>query len=199
MGRPGAASARRRSRRPRLPRTPLIWRAPSPQPDPLGTCRRNGRSGRPPRWTCRTRGRTPFRRFPPIPGSTKLPHYTDAARDPPRPQGSRNQTAQLPVGQNAEGKFRAALRRGAPVRLQWLSQLFGSRILTFKGPDLISIRHAIHQPTANGLSSLAARRRQIRRQRRSAVRALASGAGWGAVILLSLWLLFSGIFGFLSA
>jgi hypothetical protein len=53
--------------------------------------------------------------------------------------------------------------------------------------------------TANGLSSLAERRRQIRRQRRSAVRALVSGAGWGAVILLSLWLLLSGIFGFLTA
>jgi len=53
--------------------------------------------------------------------------------------------------------------------------------------------------TANGLSSLAERRRQIRRQRHSAVRALVSGAGWGAVILLSLWLLLSGIFGFLTA
>jgi ferric-dicitrate binding protein FerR (iron transport regulator) len=64
---------------------------------------------------------------------------------------------------------------------------------------LISIRHATQPATANGLSSLDARRRQIRRQRRSAVRALANGAGWAAVILLSLWLLFSGIFGFLSA
>jgi len=64
---------------------------------------------------------------------------------------------------------------------------------------LISIRHATHSPTADGLSSLAARRRQIRRQRRSAARVLASGLGWGAVMLLSLWLLLSGISGFLSA
>jgi len=63
---------------------------------------------------------------------------------------------------------------------------------------MISIRHATHPTTASGLSSLDARRRQIRRQRRPALRALASGAGWGAVILLSLWLLLSGIFGFLS-
>jgi hypothetical protein len=63
---------------------------------------------------------------------------------------------------------------------------------------MISIRHATQPTTANGLSSLDARRRQIRRQRRSAVRGFASGAGWGAVILLSLWLLLSGIFGFLS-
>jgi len=64
---------------------------------------------------------------------------------------------------------------------------------------LISIRHATQSATADGLSSLAARRRQIRRQRRSATRALASGLGWGAVMLLSLWLLLSGISGFLSA
>jgi hypothetical protein len=64
---------------------------------------------------------------------------------------------------------------------------------------LISIRHVAHPATANGFSSLAARRRQIRRQRRSAFRAVVSGAGWGAVILLSLWLLLSGIFGFLNA
>jgi len=63
---------------------------------------------------------------------------------------------------------------------------------------MISIWHATHHTTASGLSSLDARRRQIRRQRRSAMRALTSGAGWGAVILLSLWLLFSGIFGFLN-
>jgi hypothetical protein len=64
---------------------------------------------------------------------------------------------------------------------------------------VITIRHATQPMTANGLSSLAERRRHIRRQRRSAIRAFASGAGWGAVILLSLWLLLSGIFGFLTA
>jgi hypothetical protein len=64
---------------------------------------------------------------------------------------------------------------------------------------LISIRHASQPVTANGLLTLAERRRQIRRHRRSAVRTLASGAGWVAVILLSLWLLLSGIFGFLTA
>jgi len=64
---------------------------------------------------------------------------------------------------------------------------------------MINIRHATHSVTADGLSSLAARRRQIRRQRRSTARALASGLGWGAVMLLSLWLLLSGISGFLSA
>jgi hypothetical protein len=69
----------------------------------------------------------------------------------------------------------------------------------FERSELISIHHAIHPASANGLSSLAERRRQIRRQRRSALKALASGAGWGAVILLTLWLLLSGIFGFLSA
>jgi len=64
---------------------------------------------------------------------------------------------------------------------------------------LISIRHATHPGTASGLSSLDARRRQIRRLRRSPLRTIVSGAGWGAVILVSLWLLLSGIFGFLSA
>ena len=65
--------------------------------------------------------------------------------------------------------------------------------------ELISIHHATHQVPTNGLSSLADRRRQIRRQRRSAIKSLLSGAGWGAVILLTLWLLLSGIFGFLTA
>lgn len=64
---------------------------------------------------------------------------------------------------------------------------------------MINILHTTHPVNANGLSSLAERRRQIRRQRRSTLRAVASGAGWGAVILLTLWLLLSGIFGFLTA
>jgi len=64
---------------------------------------------------------------------------------------------------------------------------------------MISFGHASQPITANGLSSLADRRRHFRRQRRSPLRALASGAGWGAVILLTLWLLLSGIFGFLTA
>jgi hypothetical protein len=64
---------------------------------------------------------------------------------------------------------------------------------------MISLPHATHPLTTNGLSSLADRRRHFRRQRRSALRTLASGAGWGAVILLTLWLLLSGIFGFLTA
>ena len=64
---------------------------------------------------------------------------------------------------------------------------------------MISIRHASHTAPLTGLSPLADRRRQIRRQRRSSLKALAYGAGWGAVILLTLWLLLSGIFGFLTA
>ena len=64
---------------------------------------------------------------------------------------------------------------------------------------MISFGHASHPITANGLSSLADRRRHFRRQRRSPLRALVGGAGWGAVILLTLWLLLSGIFGFLTA
>jgi hypothetical protein len=64
---------------------------------------------------------------------------------------------------------------------------------------MISIHHATQPATINGLSSLADRRRQIRRQRRPALRVLLSSAGWGAVILLTLWLLLSGIFGFLTA
>jgi len=114
--------------------------------------------------------------------------------------GRRNQSASPPVWQAAGRKFQAppgakALLRGYNDEVSF----FGSRTVRFKGPDLISNRHATHPATASGLSSLAARRRQIRRQRRSALRTLASGAGWGAVILVSLWLLFSGIFGFLSA
>jgi hypothetical protein len=64
---------------------------------------------------------------------------------------------------------------------------------------MISFGHASHPVAANGLSSLADRRRHFRRLRRSPMRALAYGAGWGAVILLTLWLLLSGIFGFLTA
>jgi hypothetical protein len=64
---------------------------------------------------------------------------------------------------------------------------------------MVSVHQATHPAIATGLSSLAARRRQIRRHRRSTVRALASGAGWATVILLSLWLLLSGISGFLNA
>jgi ferric-dicitrate binding protein FerR (iron transport regulator) len=63
---------------------------------------------------------------------------------------------------------------------------------------MISFGHATHPVSTNGLSSLADRRRHFRRQRRSALRAIASGAGWGAVILLTLWLLLSGISGFLT-
>ena len=64
---------------------------------------------------------------------------------------------------------------------------------------MINILHATHPVTANGFSSLAERRRHFRRQRRSLLRAVASGAGWGAAILLTLWLLLSGISGFLTA
>jgi hypothetical protein len=64
---------------------------------------------------------------------------------------------------------------------------------------MISFGHVTHAVPASGLSSLADRRRHFRRQRRSPMRALAYGAGWGAVILLTLWLLLSGIFGFLTA
>lgn len=64
---------------------------------------------------------------------------------------------------------------------------------------MISIHHASQPAPLTGLSPLADRMRQIRRQRRSGLKALAYGAGWGAVILLTLWLLLSGIFGFLTA
>lgn len=64
---------------------------------------------------------------------------------------------------------------------------------------MISILHATQPVAANGLSSLAERRRHFRRQRHSPLRAFSSGVGWAAVILLTLWLLLSGIFGFLSA
>lgn len=64
---------------------------------------------------------------------------------------------------------------------------------------MITFGHVTHPVPANGLSSLADRRRHFRRQRRSPMRALAYSAGWGAVILLTLWLLLSGIFGFLTA
>lgn len=64
---------------------------------------------------------------------------------------------------------------------------------------MINIHHATHPAPLTGLSPLADRRRQIRRQRRAGLKSLAYGAGWGAVILLTLWLLLSGIYGFLTA
>lgn len=66
--------------------------------------------------------------------------------------------------------------------------------------NVIGLRHLIHPNVqATGLHSLAIRRREIRRRRHSPIRVLTTGAGWGAVILITGWLLLSGIFGFPSA
>ncbi len=65
---------------------------------------------------------------------------------------------------------------------------------------MIGLRHLIHPDVpATGLHSLAIRRREIRRRRHSPFRALAASAGWGVIILITAWLLLSGIFGFPSA
>ena len=65
---------------------------------------------------------------------------------------------------------------------------------------MIGLRHLIHQNVpATGLHSLAIRRREIRRRRHSPIRALGASAGWGAIILITAWLLLSGIFGFPGA
>jgi hypothetical protein len=65
---------------------------------------------------------------------------------------------------------------------------------------LIGLRQNV-QPLAapNGLSSLTYRRNQIRRRRHGLARGIASGAGWGVVLLASGWLLLAGIFGLLNA
>ena len=57
------------------------------------------------------------------------------------------------------------------------------------------------QPVAapNGSSSLSYRRNQIRRRRHGLAHGIASGAGWGVVLLASAWLLLAGIFGLLNA
>jgi len=65
---------------------------------------------------------------------------------------------------------------------------------------LIGVRNNV-QPVAgpNGLSSLSYRRNQIRRRRHGLARGIATGAGWGVVVLASGWLLLAGVFGLLNA
>jgi hypothetical protein len=47
-------------------------------------------------------------------------------------------------------------------------------------------------------SSLASRRREIRRRRHGLAHGIASGARWGVVLLGAGWLLVAGILGFLN-
>jgi hypothetical protein len=60
---------------------------------------------------------------------------------------------------------------------------------------MVTIPHSIDTTLVPVSGSLRQRRQAIRRRRRAAGRDLASGAGWGVVILVSGWLLLSGIFG----
>jgi len=65
---------------------------------------------------------------------------------------------------------------------------------------LIGVRQNVQHVVAPiGLSSLAHRRSQIRRRRHGLAHGIASGAGWGVVLLASAWLLLAGIFGLLNA
>jgi hypothetical protein len=51
---------------------------------------------------------------------------------------------------------------------------------------------------ANGTSSLAFRRHEIRRRHHRLAHGMVSGATWGAVLLVAGWLLVAGIVGYLS-
>jgi hypothetical protein len=64
---------------------------------------------------------------------------------------------------------------------------------------LIGIKQNV-QPvaSANGTSSLASRRHEIRRRRHGLAHGLPSGARWGAVLLGAGWLLLAGILGYLN-
>ena len=65
---------------------------------------------------------------------------------------------------------------------------------------MIGLRQNVpHVVAPIGLSSLAHRRNQIRRRRHGLAHGIASGAGWGVVLLASAWLLLAGIFGLLNA
>jgi len=65
---------------------------------------------------------------------------------------------------------------------------------------LIGFRNNV-QPVArpSGTSSLAYRRHQIRRRRHGLAHGIASGAGWGAVLLGAGWILLAGILGYVNA
>lgn len=52
---------------------------------------------------------------------------------------------------------------------------------------------------ATGTSSLAYRRHEIRRRRHGLAHGIASGAIWGAVLLVAGWLLLAGVLGYLNA
>jgi hypothetical protein len=65
---------------------------------------------------------------------------------------------------------------------------------------LIGFRHIVEPAVAaNGLTSLAYRRKQIRRHRNGLGHGIAIGAGWGFVPLATGWLLLAGFFGLLKA
>ncbi|HXO58358.1 MAG TPA: hypothetical protein VN834_01040 [Candidatus Acidoferrum sp.] len=49
------------------------------------------------------------------------------------------------------------------------------------------------------MSSLAYRRKQIRRRRHGLSHGIASAAGWGFLLLATGWLLLAGVFGLLRA
>lgn len=51
---------------------------------------------------------------------------------------------------------------------------------------------------ANGMSSLAYRRHQIRRHRHGLAHGIVGGAGWAAVLIGAGWLLVAGVLGYLN-
>jgi hypothetical protein len=65
-------------------------------------------------------------------------------------------------------------------------------------PAGIDYRLQTEPPMAVGLSSLATRRRPLRRHRWFSLETFAAVVGWGAIVLLSVWLVLSGIFGLLN-
>lgn len=65
---------------------------------------------------------------------------------------------------------------------------------------MIGLRQKVQSVApANGASSLAYRRHEIRRRRHGLAHGIASGAIWGAVLLVAGWLLLAGIVGYLNA
>jgi dolichol kinase len=65
---------------------------------------------------------------------------------------------------------------------------------------LIGFRRNVQPfPATNELSSLAYRRKQMRRRRHDLSHGIASVAGWGFLLLATGWLLLAGVFGLLRA
>jgi hypothetical protein len=172
---------------------------PAPPHARPAVCRKSGRSGRPTRLASRTRDRTSARWFPAAAVRPKRAHYTVASTAAPNSGWAVTKPRFAPFDRQPGESGQRNYRNEAPVRLYCRRNISCSRSSGIRRSLVISILHATHPDATNGLSSLADRRRHLRRQRRSSLRAIASGAGWGAVILLTLWLLLSGIFGFLSA